>query len=252
VNRVNNNLFQHFKGYESLIKKLNQLQEKYDQTDGNISLGFCNSGEITTIKSILADKIPYNFFGGYDEAIRKICIIGEDIDFKDYICCLAGSYNKKFNKLTHRDIKGAIYNSGIDLNKFGDMWVDDDKIYFYCCKDVKNYLQNNLNRIGRCTVKFEEVEFKKQIFKFEEYKYIVSSARLDSVVSALIRKSREKAKDFINAGFVNVNYQTIEDFTYLCNNNDILSLRTHGRYRIIDIEKNKKSGKIIIKVKKFI
>ena len=88
--------------------------------------------------------------------------------------------------------------------------------------------------------------------KFEEYKYIVSSDRLDSVVSALIRKSREKAKDFINAGFVNVNYQTIEDFTYLCNNNDILSLRTHGRYRIIDIEKNKKSGKIIIKVKKFI
>ncbi len=251
MNSVKSILLQHYKGFENLIKKLQQIIENYKDDNSPVSLGFCNSGEIKTIKSFLSDKVPYTFFGGYDEAIRKMCLIGDDVNFEDYICCLSASYNNKFNKLTHRDIKGAIYNCGIELNKFGDMWVDEERIYFYCSRDIQNYLQNNLTNIGRCSVKFQEIEFQSQDFKFEEYKYNISSLRLDTVVSALIRKSREKAKDFINAGFVNVNYQTIEDFTYLCNNNDILSLRTHGRYQINDIEKNKKSGKIIIKVKKF-
>lgn len=252
MNRTNSNLLQHYKGFESLIKKLHQISENYDDSNHAVALGFCNSGEVKTIKSYLSDKIPYTFFGGYDEAIRKMCVVGKDIDFKDYICCLSASFNRKFNKLTHRDVKGAIYNCGIELNKFGDMWVEDDRIYFYCCKDVQNYLQNNLTQIGRCAVQFQEVGFHSQNFNFEEYRYHISSLRLDTVVAALIRKSREKAKDFISAGFVSVNYQTIEDFAYLCNNSDILSLRTHGRYQIIDIEKNKKSGKIIVKVKKFI
>jgi len=252
VNKVNSNLLQHYKGYESLIKKLQQIKERYKIDNSPISLGFCSSIEEKVIRSFLSDKIPYSFFGGYETAIRKICIIGDNFDFDDYICCLSGSFNKKFNKITHRDVKGAIYNSGIEIDRFGDMWVEDNKIYFYCCKDISNYLQNNLSKIGHCSIKFEEVDFQKQEFKFEEYRYNISSLRLDKVVSALIKKSREKAKEFISAGFVSVNYQSIEDFTYLCNNNDILSLKTHGRYQINDIEKNKKSGKIIIKVKKFV
>ncbi|HPX32702.1 MAG TPA: hypothetical protein PLT36_04285, partial [Erysipelotrichaceae bacterium] len=59
-------------------------------------------------------------------------------------------------------------------------------------------------------------------------------------------------KNRINFLIPRVNHQSIEDFTYLCNNKDILSLKTHGRYQIVDIEKNKKSGKIIIIVKKFV
>ncbi len=252
MNKANTSLLQHFKGFESLIKKLQTINEKYNNTQANIVLGFCNSGEIKTIKSYLSDKIPYHFFGGYDEALRKMCVIGEDIDFKEYISCLAGSYNKKFNSLTHRDIKGALYNCGIDINKFGDMWVDEDKVYFYCSKDISSYLINNLTKVGRCTIKFQEVDFQSQVFKFEEFRYNISSLRLDTIVSVLIRKSRQKAQDFIKAGNVNVNYQTIEDFSYLCNNNDILSLKMFGRYQIFDIEKNKKSGKMIINVKKFV
>lgn len=252
MSRVNNNLFQHYKGYESLIKKLQQIKAKYEITNNAISMGFCNRSEEKVISTFLSDTIPYSFFGGYQEATRKICVIGNNIDFKDYICCLSGRFNKKFNKLTHRDVKGAVYNSGIEIDRFGDIWVEDDRIYIYCSKDISNYLQNNFNKIGNCFIRFEETDYQKQVFKFEEYKYNISSLRLDKVVSALLRKSREKAKDFINAGFVNVNHQSIEDFTYLCNNKDILSLRTHGRYQIVDIEKNKKSGKIIITVKKFV
>lgn len=250
--KTSEQLLQHYKGFEGLIRKLQQITDKYEKKGEVTALGFCNSGEIKTIRSVLSDRIPYDFFGGYQQAQRQMCLIGENFDFKDYICCLSASYNRKFNSLSHRDIKGAIYNSGIELNRFGDMWVDDDRIYFYCCKDISQFLQNNLNKVGNCTVRFQEVEFQSQTYSFEEYRFSLSSLRLDKVVSALIRKSRQKAQDFIYAGFVNVNYLTIEDFTYLCNNNDILSLKTHGRYQIIDIEKNRKSGKIIIKVKKFV
>lgn len=249
--KTSEQLLQHYKGFEGLIRKLQQITDKYEK-----------KVRLPLWVSVIAEKLKPSgqcyliefpmIFGGYQQAQRQMCLIGENFDFKDYICCLSASYNRKFNSLSHRDIKGAIYNSGIELNRFGDMWVDDDRIYFYCCKDISQFLQNNLNKVGNCTVRFQEVEFQSQTYSFEEYRFSLSSLRLDKVVSALIRKSRQKAQDFIYAGFVNVNYLTIEDFTYLCNNNDILSLKTHGRYQIIDIEKNRKSGKIIIKVKKFV
>ncbi|MGI6608122.1 MAG: YlmH/Sll1252 family protein [Erysipelotrichaceae bacterium] len=194
MNKVKDNILQHYKGYENLIKKLQQITDKYQKINAGVSLGFYSGNEIVIINSFLSDKIPYVFFGGYDDAVRKMCIVGENIDFKEYICCLSAEFNKKFNNLTHRDIKGAVFNSGIEPDKIGDMWVEEDKIYLYCCKDISMFLQHNLDRVKRCSVQFREVEFKKQTFRFEEYKYNISSLRLDKLVSVLIKKSREKQK----------------------------------------------------------
>lgn len=249
---MNNNIFQHFHGYELLIKKAEKLLQYYQVTGCDAISDFYNPDEIEVLKKYFGDNYKYIFFGGYQQAVRKVVIFGDNISLSQSICCLTAKFNQQFNKLDNRDIKGAVYNLGIDVNKIGDFWVEENNIYLYCKNEISDYLINNFKQIGRCHVSFTYIDFKEQNFKFETSTIISSSLRLDSIVASIIRKSREKSKERIVSGLVNVNYHLIEQCDYICEINDIISLKKIGRYRIKDIQINKKSGKIILSIDKYI
>lgn len=248
---LNNNVLQHYKGYELLIKKLDEAIYRYQRSYVSIGFDFLAPDEIRVAESYLSDKVPFVLTGGYEDAIRKILIIGEDIELSDYFVCLRAKFNEKFNHLTHRDVKGAVYNSGFEPEKFGDYWIEDGFIYLYIVSELSDYICMSFTQISHCTVHFEVCENHSQVFKFEESRLNVSSLRLDKITSAIIRKSREKAQVLIASSMVNVNYKTIEDCAFMCDNDDILSLRGFGRYQIAGIEQNKRSGNYIVTVKKF-
>lgn len=249
---MNKNIFQHFHGYELLIKKAEKLLQYYQVTGCDIISDFYNPDEIEVLQKYFGDSCNYIIFGGYKNAIRNVLIFGEKKTLSQSICCLNAKFNQQFNKLDNRDIKGAVYNLGIDVDKIGDFWVEENNIYLYCKNEVAEYLINNFKQIGRCHVDFVHIEFKEQIFKFETSTIISASLRLDSIVASIIRKSREKSKERIVSGLVNVNYHLIEQCDYICKINDIISLKKIGRYIIKDIQINKKSGKIILSIDKYI
>ena len=86
---------------------------------------------------------------------------------------------------------------------------------------------------------------------FDSFNIICPNTRLDKIVSCIIRKSREAAKNKILSQDVNVNFKTIDQNDYNCQLNDIISIKKVGRFKIKDIQTNPKSGKIILSIDKY-
>ena len=250
---MNNNVFQHFQGYELLIKTLEEGVRRYRRNGIPYVYGFVGLDVCNVVTKYLGNEVEYLLDGGYDKAFSKYLVIGEDLDPADYITCLKAPFNPEYNSISHRDVLGAVYSLGIDESQFGDVWVEDDAIYLYCDKNMASFIMNNLTQIKRARVQLSELDhLPRQIFRFREFQITVSSMRLDTVLSSIIRKSREKARKMIHGSLVSVNYQTIEDCDHLCNNSDILSVRGVGRFMIGETVTKTRSGNMIIKARQFV
>lgn len=248
---MNSDILQHYQGYQLLVKKLQQAIDKYQKYYYPIEFDFYNPDSIEIIKKYLGNSVDYAFCGGYNEAIRKMLIIGEAINQQDYIVCLKAKYNSNFCDIDNRDVKGALYNLGIDINKTGDFFVQDNHIYLYCKKDISYWLIDNFKKIANISVNFTNCEFVAQQFNFDTFRITSVNTRLDKIVSCLIKKSREVAKEKINSQDVNVNFRTITQSDYNCQCDDVISIKKIGRFKIKDIQTNPKSGKIVLSIDKY-
>lgn len=249
---LSKNILQHYQGYEGLLKKLDEAIQRYQRHSINIAIGFLNPDESAVAEKYLSDTIPYQLYGGYDQALRKMLIIGQVSDWMEYFVCLKARFNGKFHHITHQDVKGALFHLGLEMDRFGDFWVDGQNIYIYVASQLQDDVCLSFDKIASCNVAFEVCDYQEQIFQFEQRKIHVSSLRLDKITSAIIGKSREKASKMITSSLVNVNYKTIEESAFLCNNYDILSLRGFGRYQITEIIQNNRSGNYVVTVEKFV
>lgn len=249
---LNFNQLQHYKGYETFVKKLDEAKNCYEKYNGTSCFDFYGVDKIEVVTSFLSDKVPYKIIGGYEDAIYRRVVVGDNILEEEYVSCLNAKFNEKFVTITHQDVTGALYHLGIDREKFGDLWVEENNIYLYCVKELEQEVIQQFTKVKNQTIQFQKCDFKQQTFKFQEMKLNVSSLRIDKVVSAIIHHSREKAKELIDNSYVNVNNKTIEQTTFVCNNNDILSIRMFGRYKIEKINQNPKSGNYILVIQKFI
>lgn len=80
--------------------------------------------------------------------------------------------------------------------------------------------------------------------KLEEQKIIVSSLRLDNIVSELSKTSRNKANDIILEQRVFVNSECITKSTKLIKENDKITIRGKGKFFIKQILEETKKQKI--------
>ena len=88
--------------------------------------------------------------------------------------------------------------------------------------------------------------------KYEENEMIVSSIRIDSIVSSIINSSRSKAIDKIKNKEVIVNYEIIIKNSYLLKENDIFSIKRYGKYKFVGIVKSTKKDNYIVKYLKYV
>ena len=101
--------------------------------------------------------------------------------------------------------------------------------------------------IKRSKVKLSEC--KEEIEVKNEYiikSFIVSSMRLDKIISSFYKISRQKAAEFIRAGHVKVNHKPVEQINYLCNNKDIISFKKHGRVMFVDCNRQTRSNNYVV------
>ena len=88
--------------------------------------------------------------------------------------------------------------------------------------------------------------------KYETIELIVSSTRLDTVVSRLIGSSRDSVKKNFIDGEVILNYEVCHKTNTTLKENDIFSIRRKGKYKFKGIIKNTKKENYIIKLYKYI
>lgn len=159
----------------------------------------------------------------------------------------------KFSNLTHRDFLGGILSLGIERNKIGDLLVDNNTCYVPVHEEVEDFIIYNLNRISKviCNVKVvDDFEFLPRV-NFEEVVVLVSSLRIDGIVSKIINISRSKAQAMIEQGRVLIDYVKIKDKSYELKGQERITIRGFGKFIVGNSVGNSKSGRIKIIIKKY-
>lgn len=201
------------------------------------------------------EDIGIGFHGGSTKAERKRCLLYPpylEPDKSDYeLAYYELDYPKKFARLEHRQILGALMNVGLRREKFGDIVTDGERFQIILAEEVADFVSWNLTSVGKTKVELKNIEAYDIILidnVYEEMQVTVSSLRLDTVLSEIYRLSRAKVKPIIEAGEVKVNWQVIEDGSYLLMEEDVLSMRGKGRSKLLEIEGKTKKDKYRLRI----
>ncbi len=157
---------------------------------------------------------------------------------------------KSYSKLRHQDILGAILSLNISSSYLGDIIIDNDNYYFYIISDLSDFIKNNLNIIGNTKVLLEEIDLtllENYERKYKELETIVSSLRIDTVISRIIKINREEVINKIKNKEVLLNHEVLTKNSYILKENDIFSIKRYGKYKYIDIVNNTKKNNLVIK-----
>lgn len=175
--------------------------------------------------------------------------ISEQID--DYISLIKITYNKKFGEITHRDVLGALIGLGLKRECIGDIIIDNE-IYVYIIKEMEEFIINNLSFVGKVSVDCNVCPFdilnNIDVNTYIEKTIIVSSYRLDNIISEICCLSREKAKQYIFLKNVKINGIINVNPDYIVKIDDLISIHRFGRV-IVKEEINKtKKDKYVLRV----
>ena len=165
-------------------------------------------------------------------------------------------YEIKIKKeVRHQDILGSIYGLNIDGGLFGDILVIDGHYYVYILSMLRNYFESNFLMVGHSYIEVEEIDvdtFKDYERDYEEFELIVSSERIDTVISSIIHSGRNKIKDLIKDKDIMLNYDYLKDTSYKLKEGDIFSIRRIGKYKYSGIINKTKSNNLVIKIHKYL
>lgn len=189
------------------------------------------------------NKIKYNIYEPFINSDYKI-IYQKKIP---NITCfqIITQYN-----LAHKDIMGAIYNFNINEDLIGDIIINNG-YYFIVLDEIKDYFLNNFNQISKYQIKLKEVDIPLYEKEFIDLKLIVSSLRIDNVISKLINLKRDDISLLISRKEVILNYDILTNRSYNLKENDIFSIRRYGKYKYIEVIKKTKKDNYIILLKKY-
>lgn len=157
--------------------------------------------------------------------------------------------------LTHQSILGSLFSLNITNETFGDIVLYNDNFYIYLTKNISHLVETELIKIGSTPVKLEEVNLtllSNYERTYQNIELIVSSLRIDNILSKLLNTNRNKTKELINNKLVTINYETLTKIDYILKPNDIFSIKKYGKYKYINIIKTTKKNNYIIQIKKYI
>ena len=219
-------------------------------------------------KVLKSQKITnYICYGGYSNAERVMLVMYpeklEDVfnnnqyDFNNIVKVVKVTLpNEMRGKYSHRDYLGAVIKIGLKREKVGDIIVNLDGADLIVSKDISKYIVDSFKEITRFSKSdiYEESIEKLNITepKTEVLNIIIPSMRMDSIVSELIRTSRSKALEIINAERVFVNSEVITKNSKMLKENDIITVKGKGRFKIIKILNSTKKGNLVLEVEKYI
>lgn len=254
-----NQFIKHNKEYSELITRVEDIITYVLRLNSFKILYFVNENEREIIQACLNhfSNVECKFISKITNSDYYLAVFYHKditVDFSSLTILYQAKFNPKFNELSHRDILGALMSLNIERHLIGDIVVKDNHLYFEVVSSLQKYLEENLTMIRR--IKLNLKEAKKKVIKDQEYQEgqgIVKSLRLDNIVKLITKKSSKDTKEYILSQQVKLNQVIITNFSKQCQDNDILSLKGYGRYKLI-INENKvtKKGNYSIKYLKYV
>lgn len=229
---------------KSEVYKINNAVEK-------IKMGkntqFLDGRELKIVTGKLK-KNEYNVYYPYKDSEKVMLYTGKIPKIK-----LFKIYTVE--NIRHQDILGSLFALNIDSSYFGDIVLFNDYYYVFVSEDLALYIKDNLKMVGNKKVSLEELDLSvldNYERNYEEKEIIVSSLRVDNVISGIINTSRKVALDKIKNKEVIVNYDVMNKNSYILKENDIFSIRRYGKYKFVGIVKSTKKNNYIVKYLKYI
>ena len=224
-----------------------EIEKNLDKLTQDIPTGFLTQNIATRIKNKLK-KNTYQELYPYKDAEKTILYKNKLPSIKLYkIECK--------NKLKHSSILGSLFALNITSEVFGDIIEYEDSFYIYLLETISNLIENELTTIDKYQIKLKEVplntleNFQR---KYEQIELIVTSLRIDTIISKLIGCNREKISELIKDKLITLNYETVTKKEYQLKENDIFSIKKYGKYRFKEIIGKTKKENYIILIEKYI
>lgn len=261
-------ILEEYKNEDRLLvaKILDKLE--FTKTKNKIQYSdFLNINEQEIAMKVLK-KLDYNkyyFFGGRENSERKLLVIypeklTEEMSRKNDDKVLSVIRiklpNELYGEYDHKKYLGSCIKIGVEREKIGDIIVEREGADIIVKNEMQKYLSQNLaylTRFKSAEITLEDISELKEIqVAKQEISSIVSSLRLDNIVSILARTSRNKALDILKQERVFLNHKVETKPSKQVNVGDIITIRGKGRFEFREISGNTKKGRYIIKIDKYV
>lgn len=240
------NIYQHYRDDEIIFvdRVLDWTHTVIDQFIPYLT-PFLTPREVMIVEQLTSgyEDVKVEKSGGYSTPERQrvlICPHYYEVQKNDFeIEVIEIRYPHKFAEISHGKILGSILSEGFDRNKIGDIITDEFRWQFFVDKHISEYILMNLHKIGNVGVTCQSISEDEIIhpnIQWLETTVIVSSMRLDTILSKVYNFSRQRSKVLISSGDVKVNFMQIDRPDIEIGEQDIISLRRYGRFRINQIE----------------
>ncbi len=198
--------------------------------------------------------------GGYPRAERQRALIAPEYrelerESADIGVVAVHSQDRQIGSLDHGDYMGAILHLGIKRDKIGDIHVFDWGCHCLAALDMAGYIGAQLRQVHRVQVATELLsldELRIAEVELREMHLTVASLRLDGIAGDVYRMSRAKVLEPIKAGRCKVNWKAVENPSKMLEEGDIVSLKGFGRFKIVAVEGETKSGRVRVTVGKYV
>jgi RNA-binding protein YlmH len=218
---------------------------------------FLTPEEQTVVAQHFARRRDVNvtFEGGFPGAVRAAAVLTDPVwgdagDPGGLLACVKIDHRPQ-DEIGHRDILGALMALGIERRAVGDIIAGGPPAYFLCRRALLRFFLDQLIQIGRAGVTASEVPLSAIPARTETLRaktVSVSSPRLDTLVGGAFGLSREKAASLIEGGLVSVNHTPCEKPDKRAAEGDLLSLRGHGRARVLSIGGLSRKGRVFVEL----
>ncbi len=161
-----------------------------------------------------------------------------------------------YSKLDHRDYLGAVIALGIERDALGDIIVTSPSCaVIFALAGAARAIEEELSSVGRESVSVKRAELPegfRAIREFEAITDTVMSPRLDAIVSALCKVSRDASGALVARGDVAHNYETALKPDAQLSRGDIIAVRGYGKY-IYDGDRGvNRRGRLRIDARKYV
>lgn len=223
------------------------IQKNITRLDSQNNTYFLDPKELELVKGKLR-KNEYSIYYPYPDSEKNII-------YKKNIPEVLLYEIKSKIPLRHQDILGTMYSLNIASDLFGDILIINNRYYIYILPIVRNYFESNFTMVRNSHIELEEIDidtFKDYEREYEELEFIVSSNRIDTIVSYLCHTGRNSINEKIKRKEILLNYDYLKDSSYKLKENDTFSIKKIGKFKYMGIIKDTKGGHVVIKLLKYL
>lgn len=238
--------------------KIHDLIRREARGEEMVFSSFLTAEEGASAASICKNAgAPYFLYGGFDHAERKILAVSSMEHhllkpcFPIVLLSIA-AYQPEL--ISNRDILGAVMATGVRRDCLGDIVARQGMLLMFVAAHIAPFLIENVSKIGNQHVRiseiFEEVEIPEP--EYQSLRLTVASMRLDAVIAALAKVSRDQACQMIEAGNISINHIPAVKRTKELLSGDCVVIRGKGKWILDSCDGTTKKGRIVLECKKCI